>query len=234
MVFCGCGIICPSRDFARYFNRAPDRLRPETFARISFMRYRRRSSFGAPQGACTLYLLVNVRLGEASRWVDCAHPRSGLVRYARSAKLISMKLTIRRLIFSDDSARRANSVGPLINRPRYVHGCELPSFTLVAMAYAVRSVVFPDDGPHLIDVGSPRINRHREIKLGKGAVHQLISMDPPTADFGPHNPPGIHPLHGRKNRAREVDLSEGSTAEHKAVSMSRTIGEDAPDIARRT
>src|SRR6516165_11648929 len=119
-----------------------------------------------------------MRLGEVSRCINCAHLRSGLARYARSAKLISVKLTIRRLIFPDDCARGANSVGPLINGPGYIHGCELPSFKLVAMAHAVRSVVFPDDGPHRIDVGSPRINRSREIKFGKGAVHQLISMDP--------------------------------------------------------
>src|SRR5215472_11217848 len=102
------------------------------------------------------------------------------------------------------------------------------------MVSAVRSKVFPDDSLLRIDVDRRGRDRSRDIKLSKGAVHQQITMGQPTADFAPQNPPGTHRLHGSKNGAREVDLSEDSTAEHKSVKMSRGSVEDAPDIALRT
>src|SRR5215469_7894810 len=157
-----------------------------------------------------------------------------LGRYTRSAKFIPVKLTIRCLIFPDDCALGSNSGGKVKNRPRYVHGCELPGLKLEAMVFAVRRKVFPDDTPLRIDVDRGGRDRSRDIQLSKGAVHQQITVGQPTADFDPQNLPGTHRLHGSKTGAREIDLSEDSTAEHKAVKMSRGRVKDAPDIALRT
>lgn len=142
-----------------------------------------------------------------------------------------MKLAVRRLVFSDDLALGRDSAGEVKDGPRHIKGRELTGCELEAMAYAVGIEVFPDDDALGIYADRHRQRRPGEINLGKLAVLEQIAMEVPTAEFNPDDLPGIDGLNGREIGTWKIDLSEGPSAEDKAVEMPRAVAKKAAYLA---